>query len=63
MSPLICVKVLVKVSLVSISHIPMFRNHLSLHHRYPIGFALFPLFRAPGSMPGSGARVQNLGHL
>ena len=41
----------------------MVRNHLCLHHRYPIGIALFPLLRASGSMPGVGARVQNLGHL
>ena len=41
----------------------MVRNHLCLHHRYPIGFALFLLLRAPGYMLGGGARVQNLGHI
>ena len=41
----------------------MVRNYSYLDHRYPIGFALYPSLRAPGSMPGGGGRDQNLGHL
>ena len=39
------------------------RNHSYLDYRYPIGLALFLCVWTPGSMPGGGARVQNLGHL
>ena len=46
-----------------ISHELNIRNHSYLDYRYPIGLALFLWFWTPGSMPGGGARVQNLGHL
>ena len=46
-----------------ISHEPMIRNHSYFNHRYPIGFAFFSVSSDPGSMPGGGARGQNLGHL
>ena len=46
-----------------ISHTPMIRNHSYLDYRYLIGFALFPSFQTSGSIPGGGARVQNLGDL
>ena len=32
----------------------MVRNYSYLDHRYPIGFALYPSLRAPGSMPRGG---------
>ena len=43
-----------------ISHDSIIRNHSYFNHRYRIGFALSS---DPGSMPGGGARGQNLGHL
>ena len=41
----------------------MVRNHSYLDLRYPIRFALFQGIWNRGSMPGGGAKVQNLGHL
>ena len=46
-----------------ISHESTITNHSYLDHWYPMMFALFPLVRTPVSMPGDGAKGQNLGHL
>ena len=42
---------------------PLIRKHSYLDHRYPVGLAFIPWHRIPGSMPGGGARGQNLVHL
>ena len=36
---------------------------IHIYTRYPTRFAVIPYVRTPGSMPGGGATVQNLGHL
>ena len=38
-------------------------KHSFLHHRYLVGLALTPQHQNPGSMPGEGARGQNLVHI
>ena len=46
-----------------ISHQLLTRKHSYLDHRYPGGSAFSPWLLTPGSMPQSGARGQNQGHI
>ena len=60
---LLSVLIPVKVFEKSISLQPLIREYSYLDHRYPVGLAFIPRHRTPGSMPGGGARGQNLVHL